>query len=888
MTMATESKLLSQTLQSITKTKMREQDKRRQTFEASKSKLLESSTELTNDLERVKALLDGYKGLACSNKGVDHIDEDREEMMRNVAQYIEQAHHDPSVSSETIANFERTLQNKLEQEGHRLEFANLYYRLLAEWTDASSKPMEQPEEKEAELDGSFEHVQKYDLQKLTEKFASVVFTPLETDEVGIDNYLNGLFEDDHAQRLLKHISNENAGFASRLKKQAKPFDPDMLKKCIKALLSNNLLNDDAKSTLSEFSMNEVVLDEIADVLNLRFTDLDTWSWQEEDEGMYYEPRRQLNGKYRIMIDMDILQAIFLHYIAIRWCTHLKLSFEHLVKDPKFWRQGQGMSEEEKARYSFFTDREPHDDGIQYRERKKFVTQYLNSSLPSSLDEGGDPYGEDADAGRVRKSNEPKTGLALRQAFLQQLATNVMIRRELHGEVAVVQSDLQWYATGLPHSTLWAVLRFWGIPDDFIALFKKYAEAPLRLTATPGENVRTRRRGIPITDAFETLFGEIVLFCMDVAVNRLCGMTMIRFHDDLYLHGAPKQTADAWETIENFVKVLGLDINTSKTGSVYISDGTKDEALAATFPQGPVGMGMLRLNDKGDWSIDQDQVAAHTRQLRKQLGQCTSIMSWVQTWNACMGRFFQDTFGKPANCFGQAHIEAILDTHTQIQSQLFDGHGGSCTQYLRQQLESRFGVANIPDSFFFLLEQFGGLGIANPFVPFLAAKHYVQENPRQLMTAFQKHERNTYKEYSDEFATLSESDKQRRYRAAFADMKDNESVLEEPFFSIEEYRAHREMHSFALFCAYEDLLREPDVEDVRLTSDIKPWFEELKHTHGRGWNDLNSAERWTMNLYANELKDRFGALSVVDKNLLPSGVLKMLKKRKITWQMVIWE
>ncbi|KAH5145377.1 hypothetical protein HBH69_181900 [Parastagonospora nodorum] len=886
--MATESKLLSQTLQSITKTKMREQHKRQQTFEASKSKLLTSCTELTNDLKRVKALLDGYKELACSNKGVAHVDEDREDMMKNIAKYIEQAHHDPSVSSETIAGIERTLQKKLEQEGQRLEFANLYYRLLAEWTDASSKPMEQSEEKEASLDGAFEHVQKYDLQKLTEKFASVVFTPLETDEVEIDNYLNGLFEDDHAQRVLKYIREDNAGFASLLKKQTKPFDPDMLKKCIKALLANNLLNDDAKSTLSEFATDEVVLDEIADVLNLRFADLDNWSWQAEDEGMYYEPRRQLNGKYRIMMDMDILQAIFLHFIAMSWCAQLKLRFEGLVEDSEFWRQERGMSDEEKARYSFFVGGPPHDNGMQSRERKKFVTQYLNSSLPSSLDEGGDPYGEDGDAGRASKSNEPKTGLALRQAFLQQLATNVIIRRELHGEVAVVQSDLQWYATGLPHSTLWAVLRFWGIPDDFIALFKKYAEAPLRMTATPGENVRTRRRGIPITDAFETLFGEIVLFCMDVAVNRLSGMTMTRFHDDLYLYGAPKQTSEAWKTIEMFVKVLGLDINTSKTGSVYISDGAKDDAIAAAFPEGPVGMGMLQLNNKGDWNIDQNQVAAHTRQLHKQLGQCTSIMSWIQTWNACIGRFFQDTFGKPANCFGQAHIKAILDTHTQIQSQLFDSYGGSSIQYLRQQLESRFGVTNIPDSFFFLLEELGGLGLANPFIPFLAAKHYVKENPRHFVTAFQKQERITYKAFADEFATLSKADKQRRYRTAFVDIKDNESILEEPFFGIEEYCAHRETHSSSLLLAYEDLLQEPNAEYVRLTIGIQPWFEEMKHTHGRGWHDLDSRERWIMNLYADELKDKFGALSVVDKNLLPSGVLKMLEKRKITWQMVIWE
>jgi hypothetical protein len=883
--MATESKLLSQTLQSITKTKTREQDRRRQTFEMSKSKLLKSSAQITDDRQRAKALLDGYKDLASSNKGVRSVDADRKIFTDNIARYIEQAHHDPSISSETIKGFESTLTKKLQQESQRLEYANLYYRLLAEWTDANSKPMEQSEEKEDELDGSFEHVQKYDLEKLTEKFAGVVFTPLETDETAIGDYLAALFDDDHARNILDEIRKENAALALPMEQQTTPFDSDMLKKCIKALLGNNLLNDDAKATLSEFTTNEVVLDEIADVLNLRFADIDNWSWQAEEEGMYYEPRRQLNGKYRIMMDMDILQAIFLHYIAITWCGHLKSVFSRLVEDGKFWRQEEGITEEEKARHYFFTGRHPHRDGMLEREKVKFASFFLNSSLPSSLSEGGDPYGEDNNDGA---GDDPKTGLGRRQTFLRQLATNVLIRRELHGEVAVVQSDLQWYATALPHSTLWAVLRFWGIPDGWIALFKKYAEAPLRMTATPGENVRTRKRGIPITDAFETLFGEVVLFCMDLAVNRLTKMTLIRFHDDLYLYGSPSQTAEAWETIERFVKVLGLDINTSKTGSVYISDGTKDPELSAKFPDGPVGMGMLCLSDNGVWAIDQNQVAAHTRQLRKQLGQCTSIMSWIQTWNACMGRFFQDTFGKPANCFGQAHINAILETHATIQSQLFDSHGGSSTKYLRKQLETRFGVTDVPDSFFFLPEELGGLGIANPFVPFLAIKDRVSQRPENRLAQFRKEEKMAYKEAAEAFAILTNSEKQRRLRNVFDDPSAHTAIIDEPFFDIEEYCAHRESYSSHLLDAYEDLLREPRVPNIGLARDVEPWFKELENTHGRGWSSSNSSEKWIMNLYAEELHDRFGALSVVDKNLLPGGVLKMLKKRKITWQMVIWE
>lgn len=238
-------------------------------------------------------------------------------------------------------------------------------------------------------------------------------------------------------------------------------------------------------------------------------------------------------------------------------------------------------------------------------------------------------------------------------------------------MAVVQSDLQWYATALPHSTLFAVLRFWGVPEDWLKFFTKFAEAPLRMGATPGEDVRTRKCGIPITDAFEKLFGESVLFSMDVAVNRGSGMTLIRFHDDLWLSGEPARCASAWETIEEFVRVLGLDINTSKTGSVYFSTARRDAELAAKFPKGSVCMGMLKLTDDGDWTIDQKQVSAHCRQLQKQLGQCTSIISWVQTWNACMGKFFQNVFGKPANCFGQAHVDAILETHANLQRELFD-------------------------------------------------------------------------------------------------------------------------------------------------------------------------------------------------------------------------
>jgi hypothetical protein len=92
----------------------------------------------------------------------------------------------------------------------------------------------------------------------------------------------------------------------------------------------------------------------------------------------------------------------------------------------------------------------------------------------------------------------------------------------------------------------------------------------------------------------------------------------------------------------------------------------------------------------------------------------------------------------------------------------------------------------------------------------------------------------------------------------------------------------------LLNAFDDLMLKPSVQDIKLAKGIAPWFDELLHTHGQSWYSLSSEARWTMSLYADELKERFGALSIVDRNLLPGGVMKMLKQKKVTWQMVIWE
>lgn len=870
---------LSRTLQAISKTKQHEQSKRHKSFEARKASIIEATENAKDARSKLTAIISGFNDLPFGNKGVAQVDDGRKRTLDVMNRCLEQSEYDPSISPALLEKFQEDSHQRLDRESERFRLADLYFRFLTEWTDTKSTPLEKPEEEEG-LGESFEHV-KYTLQDLRENFSEVVFTPLETDEVEIDNYLDSLFDDEHAQKSLAHLRKKVEHGAGELKKRSAPFSKEVVTQCIQALQANSVLSDDAKMTLAEFSGNEDVLSEIADVLNLRFADIDNWAW-EADGGMYYEPRKQINGKYRIMMDQDILQAIFLHYIAVSWSQILKPEFRSLVGDADFWKGLPPMSKEDKARYNYFFEtgvtRMGETVNLHSKQRDRATGQFLLSSMPDCLADQTDPYGGDEN-----------TGLVMRQTLLRQIASDVLIRQKLYGTVAVVQSDLKWYATGLPHSTLLAVQRFWGVPEDWLAFFKKFAEAPLRMDPTPGENVRTRKRGIPITEAFENLFGECVLFCMDVAVNRISEASLFRFHDDLWLYGDPSVCARAWETINVCVNVLGLEINKSKTGSIYISPpGEQDPKIASTLPDGQVCVGMLQLTETGDWTIDQTQVSSHARQLKKQLAQTTSILSWVQIWNACMGTFFPHVFGEPATCFGRAHVTQILATFAQLQTSLFASHNGSVTSYLREKIQTRFGVSNVPDAFLYLPEACGGLGLQNPFISFSGLNAGLEKSPERRVQDFLAKEKDDYEIAKRAFDARSTKEHKDRFASAFASVNATSSVLSEPFPAFDVYTSFRLYRSFALYGLFRRLTGTLNARDVPKTVETAHLFEALKASHGVEWGELGKHDQWVLGLYAGELERCFGGLSVVDRNMLPGGSLKMMKGSGKAWQLVHWD
>jgi hypothetical protein len=896
--MSSPSSVLSQTLQSITTTKIRELRKQRDAFETRKAKVLEDYACAKDHGARIRVLLAGLgvsdvSDVSAPATGVgliDHHHQDPE--LKNIHRFLDQSCYDPSISSPMLQDFAAGLRLRLDQQSRKFDYADLYSRLLLEWLHPSGNPIADSPTTDGSgsLDGAFQLVERDRLQQLRDKFEAVVFEPIVTDEIEIDNYMSSMFpeDDDEASRALRELRETVKSFGNDFCGRKTPFDLTVLRWCIGSLLKNDLLRDEQKSILEEFLTNDVALTEIADVLNMRFKDLHNWSWEAED-GMFYEPRRQLNGKYRIMMDEDILQAIFLHFIGITWSVALKRCFRALVANKSVWKGAVRMPREDLYRRQYFLGNDDVfiNDGWLPETERMYEEDYLLCSLPNTVEEGAGVYeDDDRDDPAVKSANE------IRQQLLRQLASEVIIRQSLHGEVAVVQSDVAWFAAGMPHSTVFALLRFFGVSETWIAFFRKFAEAPLRMSDAPGADVKIRKRGLPMAHASERLLGEVILFALDIVVNREAKTQLYRLHDDFWLCGEPAVCVTAWKTMKEFASLMGLEFNESKTGSAYITTGSKiDKDVADVLPKGDVRVGLLKLDaELGTWIIDQPQVDSHVSQLRKQLAACTSIFSWIQTWNSCIGRFFLHTFGEPANCFGRSHVDSVLRCHENIQRELFndtDGTGDSVVEYLKHLIAERIGVCDVTDSFLFLPEELGGLGLRNPFLSFLVLRDQLCDDPQQRMKGFKAGEAKAYKTAKEDFEGLSELDKRYRFKTLYHDSYSATPAELKEFMTFEEYTRYRDTASHSLKLAYKNLMETPWEKELYLSRDVSDALIKVSHVQPKmSLSDLDAERKWIIQLYSADLFKRFGGLDIVDKGLLPLGVMTMLRSKNVTWQMVL--
>jgi len=377
-------------------------------------------------------------------------------------------------------------------------------------------------------------------------------------------------------------------------------------------------------------------------------------------------------------------------------------------------------------------------------------------------------------------------------------------------------------------------------------------------------------------------GEAVLFCLDFAVNqRTNGANLYRFHDDLWVWGQESVCIDAWKAMKEFSSIMGLELNEEKTGAALtIEDPKRARPLSPALPKGQIHWGFLNLNvSEGRWKIDPQKVNEHTEELRRQLAACRSVFALVQVWKS-YNRFFAANFAQPAKCFGCEHINMVIDTYKQIQQKLFansPGAGGSVTEHLRSLIHERFSVDRIPDGFFYFPVELGGLDLGNPFIQPLAVRKRAIGTPTECIELAFEHDKEEYEAAKKKFndgAYISRS-------------PDNICAPKfgEPFMSLEEFVKFREETSSPLCRAYNNLMESYSEDEVEATPKVEGALEVLPSSDWgnsgfkNDWSRMNPYWKWILQLYAGDMIQKFGGLSMGERSLLPIGLLGMLKRRK---------
>ncbi|KAL1868296.1 hypothetical protein Daus18300_006020 [Diaporthe australafricana] len=851
------SDILSQTLLSITNTKLAQLNKQKDDYNNKKGLLVDQADAQSDSNKRVLELVEGIKDLpSMTSSAVNPMIS-----LENLDRFIQQARHDPAVTDSFVEEHESLVRNELQVQSNRYAFASLYGRLVNEWISA-----DKDQEQAASSSTGREEAR---VQRAT--WEEYVFVPKTTDKDAIKAYLSGIFEAEEDVKEKMSELRENLKTFQDDWLVEHHFDVHSLTTTINGMLRSDVLTDSKRATLKDFVGNRTVLSEIADVLNMRMATRETWAWESD---LIIDQRRQLNGRYRFYPDEDLLQSIFLHYIGMRWAVELNSQFRGLLG---VWKSNlEPIDSDDKRRLQYFLNISDMPDGCltgttEWERRDHFENEIFLDQLPRDFEEQRGAYGPD---GGTEAADTRKSHIDVVQKLLHMIETDIVLQDVLEKDITVIRSDFKWFGPSIPHSSIFAVLEFFGIGADWLNFFMKVLEAPLRFKQDPEDAPsRIRKRGTPLSTPLADVFGEALLFCVDFAVNQKAdGTRLYRLHDDMWLWAEHETCVKGWGALSECASVLGLDFNLEKTG-LATDLGREAEMNPDDYPglpQGDVAWGFLKLDQpSGRFVINQDEVDKHIEELRVQLDACKTVLNWIQAWNTYGARFFSNFFGKPANCSARQHIDSMLETFQRIQQKLFPDTPGGVGAQLKQMISERFGIplSDIPDGYIYFPTEFGGLGLKNPFINLCLIRDTVAEDPQKMIDSFLKQEAREYRNAKARFEN-DEMPSSRGYK--FRDLENK------PFMSPKEYSQYRERLSRPLGGTFKDLMSEPSPKNVELKGAIKAVLD------GHQWYELSSYDQWVLQLFNKDMIARFGGLHVVEKGLLPTGLMDMLRQSKFQW------
>ncbi|KAF1364847.1 hypothetical protein EJ07DRAFT_161823 [Lizonia empirigonia] len=862
--------VFSGTLQTITSTKLEELSKQRTTFNKQYDALLSSVKSEKDPLQRLIIVIDGTK-LCLGVKTTASKDGDTrpgrvisggtrngrlETDLKNVDRFLDQARFDPSMSTDILQDWENKLLRYVSVQATEFQYADLYGKLVTEWL-SSEKPA--TADGDVEMGESFEELPSAKRLEARKEWEKLVFEPATIELPALKAYLERLFITDNkiVASSLNNLRNKIENFEVSLASSSQ-FNAHTLRWVIKSLQTSDLLSDEKRKVLGDFLNNEVILAEVADVLNMRLDALECWTWGEHAAFVALRSDSQTWQSNRADIPKHdkMRRGFFLgeqgqktrgNLEDKRSQTQRKRYFTNQLLDHQE-QQTQHNEGEEEADFADFVEERSLKRSKQTARKSAPAMQAparFMRGQPST--EGCED--EDEDIGDRESDDEgegqDKNPMDTKQGLLHILATEIILNTRLNGELACFRTVFESWNPLMPHDTVLAVLEFFGASSKWNNFFKTFLQAPLKFVDDDTSvEPRLRRRGTPGSHALSDVFGEVVLFCLDFAVNQKTeGGLLHRMYDDVWFWNRDyEKCASAWESVLEFAKVTAVQIDGVKSGSIHIGlDGEMD--IDDRLPQGDIRWGFLYVNpSNGRFDIDRKMVDAHISELRKQLQEKPkSIIDWIQVWNSYATTFFGANFGKAANCFGRGHIDAVLATHRHIQVSVFDG--GNVVGHLKQMIKDRFNVSNLPDGFLYFPVELGGLELKSPFVGLLQIRNSVKANPYDIVDNYEEQEKDDYDMLKRLFEKGNVSHTRRRTENP--DFRPDDADV---FFSMEEFSCYREVSASLgkanLRNVYLQLLKRLVEEPINETSQVNQAMQELGYQSNlRGitssWYSMNA-------------------------------------------------
>ncbi|KAL9039095.1 MAG: hypothetical protein Q9180_002734 [Flavoplaca navasiana] len=875
---------LSLTLRSVFADKVRQVERQKAQFEKREVALRHLLDFEPNELNRLKAMLKSYDDSPL----MPQINNSNHAFIIELKQFMAQDVPDPCAP---IHRWERRLKGMIDAQCLRYRYAVLYQDILQEWQFRSTEP-------EPLIDDSSSESQ--DLSQSKEEYRktweSNVFVAKETDQNAIADWLQGFFVStkDNTQAL-ETLKGEIAQFEKSMKKNKKHFTQYTFNWCLLGLLTSDLLTDGKKQVLIAMNRDPEARGDIIDVLNMRMNTLDDWTWPEA--GVSTEQRRSAGAKYRFFHDEDLMDALLLRYIGVKWSVRIFKSLATFAKSQPLLSQLNLVSNDErKRREHYYGAGKDHRFGVQGGRLAIYEANFFLAQLLKDEQEIDREYDQDYEQEETNWDNDQdyeqeetiwdndqgseqedeKGGSKIRKSpaelnvlLLQLLNAEVGLAKGLDRELVVLQSDFKSFGPSIPHSTIAAVLSFFGVSKGWIGFFMRALEMPIIVEEEGVKtNVRIRKRGTPNSSPLADCLSELMLFCLDYSCwQRTSGLRLYRLHDDFWLWGNEDACVRGWFAMMDFAKVMGLEFNKEKTGCVRVSKA--NVPLAPSLPLGDVRWGFLRLSQTGDFLLDDSLIDIHISRLITQLTSSKSVFSWIRIWNSYGVKSVMSMLGgdRPANSFGAEHIARMQRCFARIHKRVFEGEG-NVASYLRRELKQRFTScpADVPDAFIFIPTKFGGLGVYNPFIKLRQLEGQVSANPNKNMDDFCQAEVNNYQIARAAHSTQNTGPQTRLHN------KDR-------FPSFANYTRDREHLSCELLEAYEFLRYRPRPKKVEVSHDLETMLE-------KDYENLKIYPNSTLSLlerYKDELEQHYGGLQIVEARLLPMGMVTAARRQRIKWK-----